>query len=98
MYKCFKRAEPTFPQTTLHPLSFLKNFSLKGYLKYLCIILNSFSAAANGAGRYLSLVYMMYTTFCLISICLRQYIMKATVPRRNLRVKQVFPITNSRRV
>lgn len=63
MYKCFKRAEPTFPQTTLYPLSFLKNFSLKGYLKYLCIILNSFSAAANGAGRYLSLVYMMYTTF-----------------------------------
>lgn len=48
--------------------------------------------------RYLSLVYIMYTTFCLISICLRQYIMKATVPRRNLRVKQAFPITNSRRV
>lgn len=63
MYKCFKQSWAHISTDNPSP-TILKNFSLKGYLKYLCIILNSFSAA-NGAGRCLSLVYIMYTTFLL---------------------------------
>lgn len=97
MYKCFKQSCAHISIVNPSPTILSKKLFPQRLPQISMYNSQQLHAAANGAGQYLSLVYIMYT-FCLISICLRQYVMKATIPRRNLRVKQVFPITNIRRV